>query len=90
MYQGIAYLIVFLCVFVCRKVQATYARQSMLLIASYALYLTWSYWFIAVLLASTVTNFAMGKWLRENAVARSPHLRSLPESGITRRLRIFT
>jgi alginate O-acetyltransferase complex protein AlgI len=65
-YQGIAYLIVFfLCVFVCRKVQATYARQSMLLIASYALYLTWSYWFIAVLLASTVTNFAMGKWLRK-------------------------
>lgn len=68
MYQGIAYLIVFfLCVFVCRKVQATYARQSMLLIASYALYLTWSYWFIAVLLASTVTNFAMGKWLRKTS-----------------------
>ena len=39
----------------------------MLLIASYALYLTWSYWFIAVLLASTVTNFAMGKWLRKTS-----------------------
>ena len=52
MYQGIAYLIVFfLCVFICRKVQAMYKGQSMLLIASYALYLTWSYRFIAGLLA---------------------------------------
>jgi alginate O-acetyltransferase complex protein AlgI len=65
-FQGIAYLIVFLlCVFICRKVQATSARQSVLLIASYGLYLTWSYWFIAVLLASTAINFAMGRWLRK-------------------------
>ena len=53
----------------CRTVRARSARQSMLLIASYALYLTWSYWFIAILVASTVMNFAMGLWLRRKPSA---------------------
>jgi alginate O-acetyltransferase complex protein AlgI len=69
-FQGIAYLTGFLlCVLVCRTVCARSARQSMLLIASYALYLTWSYWFIAILVASTVMNFAMGLWLRRKPSA---------------------
>ena len=39
-------------------------RQSVLLIASYILYLTWAPWFAGVLLASTVMNFFVGQWLR--------------------------
>ena len=37
-----------------------------LLIACYALYLTWGRWFALVLLASTVMNFLLGKWLQRN------------------------
>jgi len=39
-------------------------RQGVLLIASYGLYLTWGAWFLAVLLASTIVNFAVGRWLK--------------------------
>jgi len=39
-------------------------RQPILLICSYALYLTWGGWFAGVLLASTVMNFLVGDWLR--------------------------
>ncbi len=66
MFQGIAYLTAFLLsVLVCRTVRTRSVRQSILLVASYALYLTWSYWFIVVLLISTAINFAMGKRLRK-------------------------
>lgn len=36
----------------------------MLLLASYALYLTWSRWFAGMLLVSTIANFLVGRWLR--------------------------
>jgi alginate O-acetyltransferase complex protein AlgI len=39
-------------------------RQVFLLLASYALYLTWGVWFGVVLLVSTVMNFLVGRWLR--------------------------
>ncbi len=42
-------------------------RQSILLIASYALYLTWGVWFAAVLFGSTVMNYLFGEWLRRKS-----------------------
>ena len=40
------------------------SRQAVLLIGSYILYLSWAAWFAAILLASTVINFFLGKWVR--------------------------
>jgi len=54
------------CVLVCAKVRSRNARQAILLIASYALYLAWTPWFALVLLASTLANYAIGRWLRRN------------------------
>ena len=51
------------------QVRSHRARQIFLLIASYALYLTWGAWFAAVLLLSTVVNFLLGSWLRQKASA---------------------
>ena len=63
----IGYTLTFLlCLAVFSRVQARKIRQGTLLIASYALYLTWSPWFAAVLLASTLVNFAIGNKLRRN------------------------
>ena len=70
MLQGITYITLFVsCILVCRTVRSRSVRQFILLIASYALYLTWSYWFIAVLLLSTAMNFAVGKILRKRPTA---------------------
>jgi alginate O-acetyltransferase complex protein AlgI len=67
LFQAITYCALFLiCVTVCATVRSRGVRQTVLLIASYVLYLTWGRWFIAVLLASTVINFLIGKWLRRN------------------------
>jgi alginate O-acetyltransferase complex protein AlgI len=49
---------------VCARVRSRGVRQPVLLIGSYALYLTWGTWFAAVLLVSTVMNFLLGKWLQ--------------------------
>jgi alginate O-acetyltransferase complex protein AlgI len=57
-------LVFLLCVVVFAKVRSRAVRQSVLLIACYTLYLTWGAWFAAVFLASTVTNFLLGKWLQ--------------------------
>ena len=65
MYQSIFYISVFLiCVIVFAKVGSRRVRQIVLLIASYALYLTWGAWFGAVIFSSTVMNFLIGEWLR--------------------------
>lgn len=62
--QGISYSLVFLfCVAIFAKVRLRAVRQPILLIGSCAIYLTWGAWFAAVLLASTVMNFLLGKWL---------------------------
>ncbi|HEX8817210.1 MAG TPA: MBOAT family O-acyltransferase [Terriglobales bacterium] len=45
-------------------------RQAVLLVGSYALYLTWGLWFAVVLLASTVMNFLLGNWLRRKQTSR--------------------
>src|SRR5271157_4419346 len=47
------------------KVRSRRIRQAVLLVGSYALYVTWGIWFAAVLLTSTVMNFFLGRWLRQ-------------------------
>jgi alginate O-acetyltransferase complex protein AlgI len=65
LFQGLAYCLLFLLsVAALAKVRSRSLRQSVLLIASYALYLTWGPWFAAVLLTSTVVNFLVGQRLR--------------------------
>ncbi len=51
------------------KARSRGVRQSVLLLASYALYSTWGLWFAAILLASTVMNFLFGQWLRRKPSA---------------------
>ena len=51
------------------KVRSRSARQAVLLIGSYALYASWGLWFAGVLLASTVMNFLLGRWLRRKPSA---------------------
>jgi alginate O-acetyltransferase complex protein AlgI len=70
LFQTIAYVVGFLiCVLVFANVQSRVARQAVLLVASYALYLTWAPWFAAVLLASTIMNYLVGGWLRRKTAA---------------------
>lgn len=77
MLQPILYILVFsveLMVF--RKYRSVEMRQAALLVGGYVLYCTWSRWFVAVLLASTVVNYLLGEWVR-----RRPHWPALT-SGI--------
>jgi alginate O-acetyltransferase complex protein AlgI len=68
--REILYPIVFLvCVTVFAKVRSRPVRQSVLLIASYALYLSWGTWFAGILLGSTAMNFLLGKWLAQKRSA---------------------
>jgi D-alanyl-lipoteichoic acid acyltransferase DltB (MBOAT superfamily) len=67
LFQGILYVLLFLlCVLLLPKVGSRTVRQSILLLASYALYLSWGIWAAAILLASTGMNFLVGKQLRRN------------------------
>jgi alginate O-acetyltransferase complex protein AlgI len=67
LFRVILYGLVFLiCVVVFAKVRSRAVRQAVLLVGSYALFLTWGAWFAAVLIASTVMNFLLGKWLQRN------------------------
>ena len=70
MFQSAAYLLVFLvCVVVLAKVASRGVRQTVLLAASYGLYLTWTRWFAAVLIVSVVMNYLLGQWLRRDPTA---------------------
>ena len=65
LFQGILYALLFLlCAVVLAKVRSPGVRQTALLAASYALYVTWGPWFAIVLLASTGMNFLVGEYLR--------------------------
>lgn len=67
MLQGVLYVLVFLVeVATFAKLRSRSVRQVSLLAGSYILYVTWEPWFAAVLLASTVMNFLLGKWVRRN------------------------
>ncbi|MGB8013066.1 MAG: MBOAT family O-acyltransferase [Terriglobales bacterium] len=68
--REVSYGLVFLlCVVVFAKVHSRVVRQFVLLIGCCALYLTWGAWFAAVLLASTIMNFLLGKWLQRRPSA---------------------
>ena len=56
-----------LCVFA--RVRSHKIRQATLLLASYALYLSWAWWFAAVLISSTAINFLAGRRLRREQSA---------------------
>jgi len=65
LFRIISYTLVFVfCTTVMAKVRSQPLRRATLLIASYALYLSWGAWFAVVLLASTVMNYVVGEWLR--------------------------
>ena len=65
MFRIIYYVLAFLlCAVILATVRLRPIRQATILIASYALYLTWGAWFAAVLLTSTVMNYSVGEWLR--------------------------
>jgi len=66
-----------LCAVILAKVRSRPIRRATLLIASYALYLTWGVWFAAVLLVSTVMNYLVGECLRRKS------------SGVTLSIGIF-
>lgn len=53
-----------LCLVIFAKIRSRQVRQSVLLIVSYALYISWGVWFAAVLLTSTGMNYLVGRWLR--------------------------
>ena len=58
-------LVFLLSLIVTAKVRSTRLRNLVLLVGSYALYLSWSHWFFVVILVSTVANYLFGKWLRK-------------------------
>ena len=67
----IGYTLTFLlCLAIFSKVRSLQPRQATLLVASYALYLSWAPWFTAILVTSTVVNFVVGNWLRRNPTGR--------------------
>jgi len=70
LFQGILYCLLFLmCASILAKVRSPRLRQVVMLVASYALYLTWGFRFAAVLFASTILNFLLGQWLRRRTSA---------------------
>ena len=69
--QTILYIAVFLIeAAIFATVRSRAVRQTSLLIASYALYLTWQPWFAAVLLASTLMNYGVGQVIRRRPTGR--------------------
>ena len=66
MLQAILYISVFLTtVAIFARVRRSTVRQRVLLAASFALYLTWTKWFVGVLLLSICVNYLLGQWLRK-------------------------
>jgi len=67
----IGYTLAFLlCLAIFSKVRSVQIRQTTLLLASYALYLSWAPWFAAILVTSTLVNFVVGNRLRRNPIGR--------------------
>lgn len=65
--SGLYILVFLLSVAILANVHKRAVRQAVLLIGSYALFLSWEPWFAAVLVLSTVVNFAFGEWLRRTS-----------------------
>ncbi|MGO9515754.1 MAG: MBOAT family O-acyltransferase [Candidatus Korobacteraceae bacterium] len=67
LFRIISYALAFLlCAVILATVRSRPIRLGTLLLASYALYLTWGVWLAAVLLVSTVMNYLVGEWLRRS------------------------
>lgn len=65
MSQAILYVLIFLAeVVIFARASSARTRQWALLGGSCVLYLTWTKWFFAVLVASILINYIMGRWLR--------------------------
>ena len=62
-------LALLLSVMVFTRARSRRVRQGILLVVSYALYLTWGTWFLLVLLASTVVNFLLGRRMQRSPSA---------------------
>ena len=66
MLQGILYILIFLLeAAVFAKVRSRNLRRWTLVAGSYALYLTWTKWFVLVLVGSAAMNYLLGQWLRK-------------------------
>jgi len=59
-------LALLLCTVIFARVRSRTVRQAVLLLASYALYVSWGTWFAAVLFTSTVMNYLVAGRLRRN------------------------
>lgn len=71
MFRGILYSLVFLLsVALLATIRSRRVRQSILLIGSYGVYLSWGGWFAAVLFFSTLMNFLVGNLLRRKPTRR--------------------
>ena len=65
MFRATLYILVFLLsVALLATIRSRRVRQSILLIGSYGVYLSWGGWFVAVLFFSTLLNFLVGNLLR--------------------------
>ncbi len=54
---------------VAMRLRSVTARQVLYLVASYIFYFSWGSWLIAVLLFSSLVNYALGEWLKKNITA---------------------
>jgi alginate O-acetyltransferase complex protein AlgI len=52
-----------------RLVRSRAGRQGLLLLASYALYASWTPWFLGCLIVSSVANYGFGAYVRRNPTA---------------------
>ena len=68
LFRGVLYSLALLLVaLLFANVRARRIRQAVLLVCSYALYVSWGAWFAVILLISTVMNFFLACWLRKNS-----------------------
>ncbi len=68
--RGILYVVVFVMeVAIFAGFRSAKLRQAALLAGSCVLYLSWGYWFGAVLLVSIVMNYLLGNWVRRRPTA---------------------
>ena len=68
LFRGVLYsLSLLLVALLFANVRSRRIRQTVLLVCSYSLYISWGAWFAVILLISTVMNFFLGYWLRKTS-----------------------
>jgi alginate O-acetyltransferase complex protein AlgI len=63
---GIGVLVLWL---IAMRLRSVTARQVLYLVASWLFYYSWGGWLIAILIVSSLMNYALGEWLRKNITA---------------------